>query len=97
MKRKIQQAFEHQTPNVLQSVLSECENEKGEIVVKKEKWQSVTPKKPKRFSWTAVAGIAAMIAVIVGVGFAVSGVVLVMAIYMIVTGTKKLRQFNTEV
>ena len=32
-----------------------------------------------------------------GVGFAVSGVVLVMAIYMIVTGTKKLRQFNTEV
>lgn len=32
-----------------------------------------------------------------GVGFAVSGVVLVMAIHMIVTGTKKLRQFNTEV
>ena len=71
MKRKIQKAFEHQTPNVLHSVLSACENEKGEIVVKKENWQSVTPRKPKRFSWTAVAGIAAMIAVIVGIGFAV--------------------------
>ena len=71
MKRKIQKAFEHQTPNVLHSVLSACENEKGESVMKKEHWQNITPRKPKKISWLGIAGIAAMIAVIVGIGFAV--------------------------
>ncbi len=68
MKKKIQQAFEHQTPDVLSSVLSSCENEKGELVVKNEKWQCATRYEKGKFHWLGFAAAAAIIALVIGIG-----------------------------
>lgn len=69
MKKKLQQAFAHQTPDVLQSVLSACENEKGELSVENEKWHNATSCKKSKFRWVGFAAAAAILAVVVGIGF----------------------------
>lgn len=71
MKRKIEQAFEHQTPEVLENVLSACKNEKGEPIMKDKEWRYATPRKRKKTPWLGITATAAVLALIVGIGFSV--------------------------
>lgn len=58
MDAKIRQAFEHATPNVLESVLSDCDEQKGTVIVMKEK---------KNWTKRLVAAAAAL-ALVIGLG-----------------------------
>ena len=59
METKIMQAFEHAAPDVLQSVLSECGEQKGTVIMMKE----------KKNNWTSrLIAVAAALAVVVGLG-----------------------------
>lgn len=59
METKIRQAFEHAAPDVLQSVLSECGEQKGTVIMMKE----------KKNNWTSrLIAVAAALAVVVGLG-----------------------------
>lgn len=69
MKRKIQTAFDHQTPDVLENILSACEEANGELVMNDEKWRSASPNKQRKRPWLAIAMTAAVLALIVGIGF----------------------------
>ena len=61
VNKAIRQAFTHAAPNVLDSVLSECETQKGTVIVMTEK---------KKVHWgIKLAAAAAMLALIIGVGF----------------------------
>ena len=61
VNKAIWQAFTHAAPNVLDSVLSECETQKGTVIVMTEK---------KKVHWgIKLAAAAAMLALIIGVGF----------------------------
>lgn len=56
---KIKQAFEHATPNVLESVLSDCREQKGTVIVMKE----------KKNNWTKrLVAVAAALALVIGLG-----------------------------
>lgn len=59
MEAKIKQAFEHAVPNVLESVLSECGEQKGTVIMMKERKNNWT----RRFT-----AIAAALALVVGMG-----------------------------
>ena len=61
VNKAIRQAFTHAAPNVLDSVLSECETQKGTVIVMTEK---------KKVHWgIKLAAAAAMLALIIGIGF----------------------------
>ena len=60
VNKAIRQAFTHAAPNVLDSVLSECETQKGTVIVMTEK---------KKVHWgIKLAAAAAMLALIIGIG-----------------------------
>lgn len=59
MEAKIKQAFEHATPDVLRSVLSDCHEQKGTVIIMKE----------KKNNWTKrLAAVAAALALVIGLG-----------------------------
>lgn len=61
VNKAIRQAFTHAAPNVLDSVLSECETQKGTVIVMTEK---------KKVHWgIKLAAAAAMLALVIGIGF----------------------------
>ena len=61
VNKAIRQAFTHAAPNVLDSVLSECGTQKGTVIVMTEK---------KKVHWgIKLAAAAAMLALIIGIGF----------------------------
>jgi len=61
MNNAIKQAFTKATPDVLESVLSDCGEQKGTVIVMTER---------KRISWgKKLAAVAAVLALIVGIGF----------------------------
>lgn len=57
--RKLREAFEHATPDVLPSVLSDCKEQKGAVIVMKKKKNSV---------FFRVGAIAAALALVIGLG-----------------------------
>ena len=61
IKEAVRQAFDHAVPNVLDGVLSECHERKGTVIVMAEK---------KKAHWgVRLAAAAAMLALIIGIGF----------------------------
>lgn len=61
VKNSIRQAFSHATPDVLSSVLSDCAAQKGTVIVMTEK---------KKLHWgVKLAAMAAVLALILGIGF----------------------------
>ena len=59
VETKIKQAFEHAAPNVLESVLSDCGEQKGTVIIMKE----------KKNNWTKrLTAVAAALALVVGLG-----------------------------
>lgn len=59
LETKVKQAFSHATPDVLDSVLRHCENQKGNVIVMKE-----AKKKSKRWVKQMI-GIAAVVAILI--------------------------------
>ncbi len=71
MKRtenKIRKAFENATPNVLNTVLSECCEEKGTVI-------PMTEKKKNRFKLKEFAATAAAVVLLFGVGYFAAGMI----------------------
>lgn len=63
VKQAIRQAFTNATPDVMQSVLSDCGSQKGTVIVMTEK---------KKLHWgVKLAAMAAVLALIIGIGFGV--------------------------
>lgn len=65
MENRIQQAFRNATPDILDSVLSDCEKQK----------ETTTPVEKKQRGnkrWVAVAAMAAALALVIGLGFGFS-------------------------
>lgn len=62
MERGIRQAFEHATPNVLSSILSACDKQKGTVI-------TMTNNNKKKSWIPRVAGLAAALALVLGAGF----------------------------
>ena len=61
MEQKVNQAFSHIVPNVLESVLSDCEGQEGKV------FEMSEMKNSKKKSWTRwAAGIAAAFALLAG-------------------------------
>ena len=60
IETRIRQAFQKATPDVLDSVLSDCEMQKGTVIPMTKK---------KNFRWTTVAALAAALALVIGLGF----------------------------
>lgn len=59
MENKIKQAFEHAAPNVLESVLSDCREQKGTVILMNE----------KKNNWTKrLVAVAAALALVIGMG-----------------------------
>ena len=59
VETKVRQAFEHATPNVLNSVLSDCREQKGTVIEMKE----------RKVNWTRrITAVAAVLALIIGLG-----------------------------
>ena len=59
VEAKLKQAFEHATPNVLESVLSDCREQKGTVMIMKE----------RNNSWTKrLVAAAAALALVIGLG-----------------------------
>ena len=59
IETKVRQAFEHATPDVLSSVLSDCREQKGTVIVMKE----------RKVNWARrIGAVAAALALVVGLG-----------------------------
>ena len=59
IETKVRQAYEHATPDVLSSVLSDCREQKGTVIIMKE----------RKVNWTRKIGaVAAALALVVGLG-----------------------------
>lgn len=66
LENKVHQAFERATPNVLDAVLSQCDQQKGNVI-------PMTKHNGKKRSWTRVASLAAAFALVLGLGFGYYG------------------------
>ena len=59
VETKVRQAFEHAAPNVLDSVLSDCREQKGTVIIMKE----------RKVNWTKrIVAAAAVLALVIGLG-----------------------------
>lgn len=66
LENKVHQAFERATPNVLDAVLSQCDQQKGNVI-------PMTKHNGRRHRWTRIASIAAAFALVLGLGFGFYG------------------------